>query len=105
MPKHHKKTPDYPVDQRSTKETFLNYCKECLDFVEANDTSYIICNSIDAEELTESGFKGNRDVKFNRPGTIDKWVSWWVENESVKVPKITYSEFIQNLRKIEFKEK
>ena len=99
MPKHKKKTSDYPVDSRGTKNAFLEYCNRYLDFVEVDDTSYIICNSIDAEELTESGFRGNNDLRFNKPGTVDEWIAWWVENEDVRKPEKTYSEFIQGLEK------
>lgn len=97
MPKHKKKFPEYVVDERGNKTTFIDYCKKYLDFVEVDDTSYIICNKIDAEELTESGFKGNRDVRFNKPGSVDSWVSWWIENEKVKRPEKTFLEFVQGL--------
>ena len=85
MPKHKKKTPDYPVDSRGTRNAFLEYCNRYLDFVEVDDTS--------------SGFRGNNDLRFNKPGTVDEWIAWWVENEDVRKPEKTYSEFIQGLEK------
>ncbi len=97
MPKHTKKGPTFERDERGNKERFLEYCLLYLSsFVEIN-CRWIIVNHIHDEELTESGFKGRSDVRFDRPGSVDYWIKWWVEEEGVKEPKLSYTDFISGL--------
>ena len=86
----------YDRDNRGNKEAFINYCKKYLSFIDI-DKDTLIANSIEAYIITDNGLKENKDIKFNEPKSVDDWVDWWVENEEVSKPKLTYSEYLKNM--------
>lgn len=97
MPKHTKKGPTFERDERGNKERFLEYCKLYLShFVEIGRDCLVA--GLEGQNLSEFGFVGSADyVKFDKPGSVDYWVDWFIEQLGVEKPKLSYTDFISGL--------
>lgn len=99
MPKHTKKGPTFERDERGNKERFLEYCKLYLShFVKIGGKGDCLIAGLEVQNLSEFGFVENGDnVKFDRPGSVDYWVDWFIEQLGVEKPKLSYTDFISGL--------